>query len=231
MRAALISIVLIVQLACSQQASPHQPIGSEPSKDDAAILGVAIDGLNKWDARWSERTFFVMANTAVSPAFPCSKSRSENDRTSEERLRRHEMDAKDYKPCFPWDLPKLNQDLDVENGPVIPAALLASIVERSREALILPQPISSERLVITNAKVIDRMFRNSDNGWLQFRKKFRGAHGLLEFSAPGYNSSRSTSILYVSLTSGPLNGVGVFFVLSKISDKWVVTWSESLWVS
>jgi len=226
----LISAVLLIRSVYSLNSNQNEEKGSD--ERDPKILGAAIEGLSKWDGEWAKRNFLVVSDMPVTPAFPCSKAKIAADIASQEALSKGELTPGNYKPCTPWDTPNLRESLDVDQGPIIGIDLLLSIINRSNKLAVLPRPISTEHLVMGKGKAIDRMFRNNDTeSWLQFRKKYPGAYGLVECSAPGYDSAGSSSIVYLSLNCGSLNGVGVFFFLSKRSEKWVVTWSQSLWIS
>lgn len=200
------------------------------SIDDAAVLGVAMDTLCQ-GATGCDQGYLVVRDSPTPPSFPKTKARAERDAALFLRLDRGEPTSSSDRVWAPWDPPDPGVDLDLLDGPVVPWHIVSSSLEREHSVSVLPRPQTSLDVRLADGPRVDQMFkRDAIQGWRHFRRLYRGASGVIALSAPGYNADRNTAIVSASFQRGPLDGVGVFYILSK-ENGWHVVWSAGLWVS
>jgi hypothetical protein len=90
---------------------------------------------------------------------------------------------------------------------------------------------TDERVVLLSKKEEARLFRKGQDGWLKILKRYPKAHGVITFSAVGFNQNRTQALVNVSKNCGFLCGRGEFILLQKQNGKWAVEQIAELWVS
>ena len=115
--------------------------------------------------------------------------------------------------------------------------LASSFAEANRAARLLPRTIPSARTVRFTRRGELPFFAPTAPGedlearWRQFNQRFPGAGGFYEFSAIGFDATRSTALLYTSHSCGSLCGSGNLVTLRRTGGRWQVADAAMLWVS
>jgi hypothetical protein len=69
---------------------------------------------------------------------------------------------------------------------------------------------------------IDNIFkRESSGGWKTFYERHPNSGGWIEFSAVGFNPSKTIAVVYAGHSCGEICGGGTFHILHKVDGKWV----------
>ena len=75
----------------------------------------------------------------------------------------------------------------------------------------------------------EQIFLANPYGERVFFDKYPQSNGFLSFSRPGIYKDKA--FIYGQMYSGSVASLGVFLILSKDKDQWVVAKEVSLWVS
>jgi hypothetical protein len=68
-------------------------------------------------------------------------------------------------------------------------------------------------------------------GWQAFYARYPDAHGLITLSRVGFNAGGDQALVYVGNQYGGLGGEGVYFLLSRVGDAWLVDQQALTWIS
>jgi hypothetical protein len=188
------------------------------TQPDAAVLCAAFGGLGQWVEDWDKRAEVVFDDSTAQPEFPWTKAQAALAATA--------------NPKFdPLEAPAPGKDLDLDKGPIVPAVLVSSALDRWKTVRFLPPP-DCENVIVANGTRLNRLWKSDiPAGWRKFRSLSPGSFAVVQCSAPGYDPAEVRAIVSRSHTMGALHGAGVFFMLTKERNIWYVTWSRSMWVS
>jgi len=78
---------------------------------------------------------------------------------------------------------------------------------------------------------LDSIFKNNGDGWLIYYRRFPGAQGILTFSRGGFRADGTQALFYWSNRCEGLCGTGMYVVLEKRNDRWVIAKEIEMWVS
>lgn len=67
--------------------------------------------------------------------------------------------------------------------------------------------------------------------WPAFYKRFPGAAGIMAFSRVGFSEDGTQALFYISDTCGGLCGTGMYVVMEKHNDRWVIEKEIEMWTS
>ena len=95
----------------------------------------------------------------------------------------------------------------------------------NRASRVLSHSIRTEMpYVFVPSTEIEDMFSSHTSpaeGWNKFYKRYPDSHGLVEFSAVGFNSQKTKALIYVVRQCGGLCGTGGYEFLVKRNGEWV----------
>lgn len=70
--------------------------------------------------------------------------------------------------------------------------------------------------------VLDALLKNNPQGWQEFRYRYTGSNGYVEFSPVGFNPDKTVAVVYMGQHCGNLCGSGQMFVMQKSKHgKWL----------
>lgn len=134
-----------------------------------------------------------------------------------------------YNQCLPSGGP-----LETEWRPVVDSYKAANAATRS----ILPDRDLGHPYVVVPKSEIARLFkepRDASFGWTTFYDRYPDSGGYMEFSAVGFDPSKTRALVYVAHHCGSLCGGGAHHLLQKVDGRWTPARLEGVtqcvWVS
>jgi hypothetical protein len=120
-------------------------------------------------------------------------------------------------------------------GNEIDGVAARSLIERTTHVLRLETAPNVKEIVFVPSSEVTKIFgskpRSGEGAWKDFYSKFPNARGLISMSAPGYNLTKCTAVVYVLRQSGVMASEGKFVTLRFDGGRWVVKRSIRAWVS
>jgi hypothetical protein len=84
---------------------------------------------------------------------------------------------------------------------------------------------------VTLAELSRGSAANPNTFWRAFYARFPGSVGLLSFSRPGYDATRTHALLYYGHGCGGLCGDGGYVLLERRDGKWMILRRVVTWMS
>jgi len=112
----------------------------------------------------------------------------------------------------------------------LPDQLITDYKKRNQETLVLEDKLNiNKKYHLMNKGEYEQIFLANPYGERVFFDKYPQSNGFLSFSRPGIYKDKA--FIYGQMYSGSVASLGVFLILSKDKDQWVVAKEVSLWVS
>lgn len=119
-----------------------------------------------------------------------------------------------HNQCLPSGGP-----LENEWRPVVESYKAANATTRS----ILPDRDLGHPYVVVPKPEISKLFKEPGDpafGWTTFYDRYPDSGGYMEFSAVGFDPSKSRALVYVAHHCGSLCGGGAHHLLQKVDGRW-----------
>jgi hypothetical protein len=132
-------------------------------------------------------------------------------------------ETRSYEMCL-----KPDKELEAKVGP----AIADYVKQNEREWLLQPKLSFTTPYQFLEAGKFEALV--SQDGWLEYFRKYPESGGLIELSAVGFNMDKTVAVVYMGHSCGRLCGGGTFHVLEKSDGKWKpIEWkgSSCAWVS
>ena len=101
----------------------------------------------------------------------------------------------------------------------------------SRQAVIhsvIHGPIGYE---LVDPGQVQVLFEENGGGWPAYYKQHPGSQGILSFSRVGFSSDRRQAFFYMSSSCGDLCGAGIYVVMQRQGEGWIIGKEFTMWVS
>lgn len=69
------------------------------------------------------------------------------------------------------------------------------------------------------------------NSWRQFYQKYPNTHGILALSRVGFNSEKTTALVYVKYDGGVMSHNGSYYLLKLVGASWQIQFQKLMWLS
>jgi hypothetical protein len=108
--------------------------------------------------------------------------------------------------------------------------ILEDYKTKNKAVLIITKPLNiSKQYKLMTQEEFKQIFRSEVNSWNLFYEKYPRTNGFISFTRPGiFNKD---ACIYGEISAGWTAGLGMFLILSKEKDGWVVVKEMPLWVS
>lgn len=112
----------------------------------------------------------------------------------------------------------------------VPDEALQQYAQRNKQGALIERKldISVDYALLTEADIESIL---SLGGYDGLYRRYAHCNGVTTLSRVGFNATRSTAVVYISMTPGYLAGSGWAVLLRKISGRWEVISSTIIWVS
>jgi hypothetical protein len=110
---------------------------------------------------------------------------------------------------------------DKESEKVVGSAIADYKKKNGRKWLLQRQFEITKPYEMISSDEINTIFNTEGTeGWKTFYERHSDSGGLIEFSAVGFNASKTVAVVYAGHTCGSLCGGGTFHILQKVDGKW-----------
>ena len=110
---------------------------------------------------------------------------------------------------------------DKESGKIVDSAIADYKKKNERKWLLQRQFEITKAYEMISSDEINTIFNTEGTeGWKTFYERHPDSGGLIEFSAVGFNASKTVAVVYAGHSCGSLCGGGTFHILRKVDGKW-----------
>jgi hypothetical protein len=110
---------------------------------------------------------------------------------------------------------------DKESEKIVGSAIADYKKKNERKWLLQRQFEITKAYEMISSDEINTIFNTEGTeGWKTFYERHPDSGGLIEFSAVGFNASKTVAVVYAGHSCGSLCGGGTFHILRKVDGKW-----------
>jgi len=114
--------------------------------------------------------------------------------------------------------------------PNVEKTSVASFQDRNNADSVLDGSFdASMNVALLTRQGFDEIFQ--EGGWDGFYQRYPNANGFTTLSRVGFNEDLSQALVYMGTMSGPLAGVGYYYLLEKKDGIWQITNQVMAWIS
>lgn len=123
-------------------------------------------------------------------------------------------------------------DYIVENMPALQPETLDGFRQRNALSYLLNDRLTlSVPVVRISEREREEIFGEPGAGWDEFYRRYPGSPGLMELSRVGFNQGRTQALVYIGVQSHYLAGIGLYVLLEKENDRWIIREQVMAWIS
>lgn len=87
------------------------------------------------------------------------------------------------------------------------------------------------KVILVSKKELELIFGDPDTWWNEFYKRYPNSYGQMSLSRVAFNEDKNIALFYLANQRKPLRGAGVYVLLERKDNEWIIIDGILVWVS